>query len=191
LIIFATAENLYDLLPTIRSRSVIFSLARLPDSEMGGFIAAKELDSAELRLTLAEGCPGAAVALDLETFRARRDLLLSLFESAAGTQPFSWWIQNSEGFTMRKSEKLDLYLKPAYSVLEDILLCWQGMTSIRNRDAQERIAAIAARVQFAWIEQAVRAVDELSLMVRRNIQKIIALDAVIMNLRNQLQVINA
>jgi DNA polymerase-3 subunit delta' len=65
------------------------------------------------------------------------------------------------------------------------------MTSIRNRDAQERIAAIAARVQFAWIEQAVRAVDELSLMVRRNIQKIIALDAVIMNLRNQLQVINA
>ncbi len=34
LVIVATTENLYDLLPTIRSRSIVFQLGRLSDSEM-------------------------------------------------------------------------------------------------------------------------------------------------------------
>jgi DNA polymerase-3 subunit delta' len=136
---------------------------------------------------LAEGCPGMAVTLDLDRYRERRSLMLALLECAAGITPFASWVQASESFSNRKTEKLDLYLKIAYGILEDILMIWQGSAAWRNRDIGERIARISATVDFRWIEKAIRAVDELAQLVRRNIQKTIALDAVIIELRNQLQ----
>jgi len=42
-------------------------------------------------------------------------------------------------------------------------------------------------VDFEWIERAVQGVDELVVMVRRNIQKVGALDAMIIKLRNGLR----
>ena len=38
-------------------------------------------------------------------------------------------------------------------------------------------------MQFAWIRQAVARVDEIAMLIRRNIQKTIALDALILELR--------
>lgn len=188
LIVFATAENLYDLLPTIRSRSVVFQLTRLPEDQMQAFIQKKSLSGAELRQHIAQGCPGAAVTLDLAKYKERRDLVLSLFECACGAAPFSDWIRNSESFSNRKSEKLDFYLKTGYGLLEDILRARQGDKRLLNHDVENRIVAVAARVDFGWVERAAKSFDELALLVRRNIQKIIALDAVIMDLRNQLRV---
>jgi len=187
LLVFATAENLYDLLPTIRSRSIVFPMTRLSDDEMRAFVRHRRLDEGETRSMLAEGCPGMAVTLDLDRYRERRSLMLALLECAAGITPFASWVQASESFSNRKTEKLDLYLKIAYGILEDILMIWQGSAAWRNRDIGERIARISATVDFRWIEKAIRAVDELAQLVRRNIQKTIALDAVIIELRNQLQ----
>jgi DNA polymerase-3 subunit delta' len=191
LILFATAENLYDLLPTIRSRSIVFQFSRLSDEEMQSFLAAKNLPESEMRSSLAEGCPGKALSLDLGQYTQRRDLILSLLESASGVVPFAAWVRDSEGFAARKTEKLEYYFKPAYSLLEDLLSIWQGAGRVRNLDVAERLVGIASRVNFAWIEKAARAFDEVVLMSRRNIQKIIALDAVIMDLRNQLLVSRA
>jgi DNA polymerase III subunit delta' len=190
LVIFATTENLYDLLPTIRSRSVVFQLTRLSDSEIQDFAKARKLPDAETRIALAEGCPGIAVSLDVEQFRDRRALLLAAFECGAGMSQFSDWIQQSESFSARKSEKLEAYLKLAYAVLEDILVVLHGRSASRNRDIQDRIANISKRVNFSWIERAVRCVDELVLMVRRNIQKTAALDAMIINLRNHAGIVS-
>jgi DNA polymerase III subunit delta' len=155
---------------------------------MRAFIQEKSLPGGELREQIAQGCPGAAVTLDLAKYKERRDLVLSLFECASGTAAFSEWIQASESFSNRKTEKLDFYLKPAYGLLEDLLRARQGDKLLFNRDVQNRISAIAARVDFGWVERAAKCFDELALLVRRNIQKTIALDAVIMDLRNQLRV---
>lgn len=187
LIVIATAENLYDLLPTIRSRSIVFQMTRLSDEEMRAFLKSKVLTDIEARLALAEGAPGRAVTIDLAKHRERRGLMLSLFECGSGAKPFAFWVQQSESFSNRKTEKLDLYLNIGYSVLEDILLSWQGRAPIRNKDIQNEIAEIAGRVTFRWIEKAIQSMDDLALMIRRNIQKTIALDAVIMDLRNQLE----
>ena len=46
-------------------------------------------------------------------------------------------------------------------------------------------------MSFGWIEQAVKAVDELTAMVRRNIQKVGAFDALIINLRNRVDGLSA
>jgi DNA polymerase III subunit delta' len=184
MVIIATAENLYDLLPTIRSRSIVFQMGRLADSEMRAFAEARGLPGAEARIALSEGSPGIAATLDVELYRERRALVLSALECGASLSPFSAWVQQSESFSMKRSEKLDFYLKPAYSLLEDILQVAHGNPPVRNRDIHGRISALAERVTFAWIERAVRYFDELVLMVRRNIQKTAALDAVIINLRH-------
>ena len=187
LILFATAENLYDLLPTIRSRSIVFPMTRLSDKEMQSFVHYRKLEDGETRSMLAEGCPGMAVTLDLDKYCERRNLMLALLECGAGIVPFASWVQASESFSNRKTEKLDLHLKIAYGILEDILMLWQGSAAWRNRDISERISRISGAVNFRWIERAIAAIDELAQLVRRNIQKTIALDAVIIELRNQLQ----
>jgi DNA polymerase III subunit delta' len=185
LVIIATTENLYDLLPTIRSRSLILQMSRLSDDEMREFAAARRLPDTDIRIPFCEGSPGLAVTLDIEQFRERRAVVLSAFECGAGITPFSTWVQQSEFFGTRKSERLDLYLKPAYAVLEDVLRLWQGVPGIKNRDVEQRIHAISQVVTFGWIEHAIRCLDELVQMVRRNIQKVPALDGLIINLRNR------
>ena len=151
------------------------------------FAKARNLSDAETRVALAQGSPGLAATLDLDIFRERRALLLSAFECGAGVTQFGDWVEHSESFGSRKSEKLDNYLKLAYGLLEEILLVAQGAPVVQHRDVQRQITAIAQKVSFRWIEQAVKGIDELAVMVRRNIQKTGALDAMIINLRNSLQ----
>lgn len=187
LLIFATAENLYDLLPTIRSRSLVLQMSRLSDAELKEFVQMRQLPEADSRIALAEGSPGIAATLDLELFHDRRNVLLAAFECGAGVTRFENWLQHSESFGNKKSEKLDSYLRLAYGLLEDVLSVWQGRPAAKHRDIQARLQAIAQRVNFRWIEKAVAGLDELSVMVRRNIQKLGALDAMIINLRNCLE----
>ncbi len=184
LVLIATAENLYDLLPTIRSRSVVLQMSRLSESEMAEFAAARALDEAQTRIDLAEGSPGLAVTLNIDELRSRRALMLAAFECAAGLIPFSTWVGQSESFNASRSEKLEVYLRLGYLLLRDILATWYGRGPVRNRDIQARIAKIAGAVSFSWIERATLQIDELLVMVRRNIQKTAALDALVLNLRN-------
>jgi DNA polymerase III subunit delta' len=187
MVIVATAENLYDLLPTIRSRSIIFQMCRLSDAEMHAFAEVRNLADADARIALSEGCPGIAATLDVPLFKERRGLILSALECGASLVPFASWVQQSESFSAKRSEKLDFYLKPAYGLLQDLLHVANGRPPVRNRDIHDRLSAIAERVTFAWIERAVQSFDELVLMVRRNIQKTAALDAVIINLRRPME----
>ena len=87
----------------------------------------------------------------------------------------------------RKLEKLDALLKILYVLLEDVLLLAEsaggGVAEIRNADIRRDLEALARRVSFRWIRTAVERADELSELVRRNIQKSIALDALVIELR--------
>jgi len=182
LILFLTAANPYDLLPTIRSRAVWLPLAPLGAEEMREFVSARGLEDAERRIALARGSPGVAISLDLEAYDRRRALMLTLLEVAAGASPFEEWVLCAESPAGRQ-EKLEALLRTLYGLLEDVLVLEQGASGIRNADIRERLAAIARRVDYSWIRRAVGKVDELADLVRRNIQKNIALDALIVELR--------
>ena len=121
LILIMTAENAYDLLPTIRSRAVPFQFAPLGQDEMRHFVSARALDEAERRMALAAGSPGLAISLDLEAYNKRRAAMLLLLKVAAGTAPFGEWVPVSETMGRGKSDKLDLYLKVLYDLLRDLL----------------------------------------------------------------------
>jgi DNA polymerase-3 subunit delta' len=183
LILIMTAENAYDLLPTIRSRAVPFHFTPLAREEMSAFVRARALDEPERRIALAAGSPGLAVSLDLETYDKRRAAMLALLKTAAGVAPFSAWLPVSEALGRSKSEKLDFYLKVLYELLRDLLILREGAGEIRNQDIRRELEALAAKIEFAWIRKAVAQVDEIARLVRRNIQKTIALDALIMELR--------
>jgi DNA polymerase-3 subunit delta' len=178
-----TAENAYDLLPTIRSRAVPFQFAPLSPEEMRQFVRGRALDRAERRTALAAGSPGVAVSLDLEIYDKRRAAMLLLLQVAAGAVPFANWIPVSEAIGRSKSDKLDFYLKVLYELLRDLMLLHEGTGEIRNVDIRRELETLAARIQFAWIRKAVGLVDEIVQLIRRNIQRTIALDALILELR--------
>jgi DNA polymerase-3 subunit delta' len=183
LILILTAENAYDLLPTIRSRSVPFQFAPLSPEEMARFVRSRGLDHAERRIALAGGSPGVAVTLDLEAYDKRRSAMLALLRVAAGAAPFATWLPVSEAIARSRNEKLELYLKVLYELLRDLLLLEEGAGAIRNADIARELEALAAKVSFAWLRKAVERTDEIARLIRRNIQKSIALDAMIAELR--------
>jgi DNA polymerase-3 subunit delta' len=110
--------------------------------------------------------------------------MLALLKVAAGVAPFGTWVPASEAIGRSKSEKLDLYLKVLYELLRDLLLLQQGGGQIRNQDIRRELESLAPKVEFAWIRKAVAKVDEIAELIQRNIQKSIALDALIMELRS-------
>jgi DNA polymerase III subunit delta' len=59
----------------------------------------------------------------------------------------------------------------------------EGGTAIRNSDLGNELGALASRVSRRWIINAVRGVDEIAELLRRNIQKSIALDGLLMRMR--------
>jgi DNA polymerase-3 subunit delta' len=183
LILILTAENAYDLLPTIRSRSLIFQFAPLSSEETLDFLRARGLPDIERRAALAAGCPGSALSLDLALYERRRQAMLSLLRSASGKAPFGDWVKFSESMPAARSEKLDAYIRVLYLLLEDILFLQQGFDGpVRNIDIRPQLEELAALVSFGWLRTAVKQLDELVEMSRRNIQKTIALDALVLNL---------
>lgn len=185
LILIMTARNPYDLLPTIRSRAVPFRLTRLTEEEMRAFAAARQLDHLERRVHLAEGSPGAAASLDLEAYDRRRDAMLALLKVASGLEPFGTWLKHSDSIAARRTEKLDSYLEVLYVLLEDVLRLANGVAPIRNQDLRKPLEMLAGRVSFDWLRAAVARVDELVRLLRRNIQKSLALDALAIELRGR------
>jgi DNA polymerase-3 subunit delta' len=183
LILIMTAENAYDLLPTIRSRSVMLQLSPLSTPEMREFAAARQLDNAERRIALSAGSPGLAASLDLAVYDKRRAAMHTLLKVAAGTAPFGAWIPYSETIARSKNEKLELYLRLLYDLLRDVMLLRESGDEIRNADLKKELSALATKVSTQWLIRAVKKTDDLADLIRRNIQKTIALDELILDLR--------
>jgi DNA polymerase-3 subunit delta' len=182
LILVMTAENAYDLLPTIRSRAVQFQFTPLPIREVREFVRARGLDDAERRVALSAGSPGVAVSFDLEAYDKRRAAMFTLLRVAAGVMPFGAWTPYSEAIGRSKSEKLELHLKVLYDLLRDVLMLRESGGTLRNEDLRAELEVVARKVSFAWIRGAVQKVDDLAELIGRNIQKSIALDALIVDL---------
>jgi DNA polymerase III subunit delta' len=70
-------------------------------------------------------------------------------------------------------------------LVEDVLRLANGAATIRNEDLRGDLSALSQRVSFDWLRAAVSKTDELMELVRRNIQKSIALDAFAVDLRSR------
>src|SRR5665213_2331556 len=184
LILIMTAENVYDLLPTIRSRSVILNFSPLTNDDMEAFARDRQLDHAERRIALSGGSPGVAASLDIEVFQKRRASMLALLKTGAGAATYGSWLPISEALGRSKNERLELYLRLLYDLLRDLTVLRVGGGAIRNFDLRADLSALAQRISRPWIVNAVKGVDEIASLLRRNIQKSIALDGLLMRMRS-------
>jgi len=186
LILIMTADNLYDLLPTIRSRSLVINFSPLAPADMESFAKARGLEDAERRISLSGGSPGVAASLDIELYQKRRSAMMALLRTGAGASNWATWLPVSETLSRSKSEKLEGHLKLLYDLLRDVTILREGGSAIRNVDLRTELSQLASRVSRRWTIAAVKAVDDIAGLLRRNIQKSIAFDGLLIEMRKAL-----
>ena len=106
----------------------------------------------------------------------------ALLKTAAGESGYGAWTPFSESISRSKNEKLEFHLTMLYGLLRDLMILRESGGDIRNSDLRGELTALANRVSTQWIIKAVKKVDEIAELLRRNIQKTIALDDLIVSL---------
>jgi DNA polymerase-3 subunit delta' len=189
--IMLMAENLGELLPTIRSRCAVAHLGVLPVEEIVALLAERrpELNKIERELTarLSEGAAGRAIGFNLADYAAGRADALILLHSAEQSSDHTPLFKMTEAYRAgaEGQAKTTSLLRALSSVLEDILLLQAGAADrIRNIDKKAELQRMAESFTFEWIESAVRAMDAVQSGMRRNLLRSLSLDALAVELES-------
>ena len=190
--IILLAENLGELLPTIRSRCAVAHLGALPVEEIAALLAARrpEMSKSERELTarLAEGAAGRALSFNLAEYTAARADALLVLQSAEAGRDHSALFKTTETYRSGSEGqvKTTALLRALASLLEDMLLLQGGAGErVRNIDKRTELQRMADTFSFAWMEGAVRAMDAVQSGLRRNLLRSLSLDALAMELESR------
>lgn len=189
--IFLLTENAGELLPTIRSRSVIFNLGALPTSEIESRLSARrpEWDARQRALValLSEGALGRALSFDLEDYISARSNALVMLKSALGSGDHSQLFKTTESYRSGAEgrAKIDRLLRTIYSVLEDLMFLQSGAERlVRNRDILGELKKLSEAADFDWLQRAAAGLGEVERGLRRNLLRSLSLDAMAVSLGN-------
>ncbi len=182
--IFLLAENSGELLPTIRSRSMIVSLAALSVEEMEQYLAKHRPEwtpqQRALVARLAEGAVGRARNFDLAAYAAARTHALTILRSAllAGEHTELFKMTETYRAGTEGREKLETLLRTVYLLLQDLTFLNSGAPElVRNTDIQAELRRLAESVDFDWIARASDRLAEVERGMRRNLLRSLSLDA--------------
>lgn len=186
LVLIGTTTNPYELLPTIRSRSVALYMNRLSEEEVREAVRGKDIppDELDIRARLSAGCPGKALTLDLAGYQKRADAMLTLLEVASGRKPFGEWMRVSEATISKKSERLEDYLEVLIYLLQDLVHLHNQGPLLRHPEYRQALVELTAAVDLRWIAKAAAKAAEIDRFLRRNIQKAVALDDFVIDLQS-------
>jgi DNA polymerase III subunit delta' len=182
--IFLLTENVGELLPTIRSRAMTFTLGALPSDEI-------ERDLAKLRpewtakqralaARLSEGAVGRARAFDLARYTAARAHALTILNTALRTGDHSELFKITETYRpgAEGRQKIDELLRTLYSLLQDLLFLNAGTPElVHNTDIQGELQKLSSVIDFDWIRLATERLAEVERGMRRNLLRSLSLDA--------------
>lgn len=182
--IFLLTENPGELLPTIRSRSMLVSLAALPVEKIEEYLAKHRPDwSAKQRALVArlsEGAVGRARSFDLDAYTAARAQALVILNSALRAADHSELFKVTETYRAGAEgrEKTENLLRTLYSLLQDLMFLSSDTTElVRNTDIQGELKKLAESADFAWIAFAADRLNEVERGMRRNLLRSLSLDA--------------
>jgi DNA polymerase-3 subunit delta' len=196
--IFILAENIGELLPTIRSRCASVRLGALPIEEMEMLLADRrpELPAPQRALIarLSQGAVGRALAFDLDDYTAARTDALIFLQYAASATPNQGGARSTtsaqpDHTTLLKmtetyragaegQQKTTALLRAFSLLLEDLLLLNAGTPELlRNTDLRAELDRLASTLPFEWIERASHAADQVQSGLRRNLLRSLSLDA--------------
>src|SRR5712691_10226815 len=159
--IFLLTENPGELLPTIRSRSMVFPLAALPAEEIESYLAKHrpEWKSQQRSLVarLCQGSVGRARSFDLATYVAARSNALTILKSALQGGEHSELFKITESYRpgAEGREKIEQLLHTLYALLRDLMFISAGTPElVRNIDIQAELTKLAESSDFDWIVSA-------------------------------------
>jgi DNA polymerase III subunit delta' len=182
--IFLLTTNPGELLPTIRSRAMIFTLGGLAPAEIEKQLAKlrPEWDARQRALVarLSEGAIGRALTWDLQTYVASRAQALVLLKSALGKTDHSALFKATESFRpgAEGREKIDTLLRTLYLLLEDLMFLRSGAGQlVRNGDIAGELKKMAEATDFGWVQRAAEGLAEVERGLRRNLLRSLSLDA--------------
>lgn len=182
--IFLLTENPGQLLPTIRSRAMTFTLAALPPQQIEQYLSKQQAEwNARQRALVAQLCEGAvgrARTFDLEAYTAARQQALVVLGSAMRGNEHSELFKITDTYRAGAEgrDKTERLLRTLYSILQDLLFLKSGTPElVRNRDIQGELKKIADAVDFDWIAAAADRLAEVERGMRRNLLRSLSLDA--------------
>lgn len=178
------------LLPTIRSRCLTFWFAPVAEEEIEALLKERtEWKAGERKLAaqLSDGCPGAALGIDLaESARIRRELLRLIADSAAGKSYRAIFAATTR-LAKSESESLENLLPLFYSLLADVLELSHSPKNFvpRNPDLCTELERLAGSVTDTWVARAADGLDRLEGRLRRNVGRQLGLDSLMVTLGNR------
>jgi DNA polymerase III subunit delta' len=182
--IFLLTENPGELLPTIRSRSMVLTLGALPAEEIERYLVQHRPDwkpaQRALVTRLSEGAVGRARRFDLATYTAARDHALAILNSALRGGEHSELFKVTESYRpgAEGREKTEQLIGTLYSLLRDLMFINSGSKElIRNIDIASELARLAESADFDWITAASEQLAEVQRGMRRNLLRSLSLDA--------------
>jgi len=181
------APRVDSLLPTIHSRCLTFWFAPVAEEKIESLLKDRtEWKAPERRLAaqLADGCPGAALALDLaESSRLRREALRLIADAAAGKSYRAIFAATAR-LAKNESESFENLLPLFYSLLADLLELSHSPKNFvpRNPDLRGELEDLARNVTDKWVARAAAGLDRLEGRLRRNVGRQLGLDALAVTL---------
>ena len=182
--IFLLADNPGELLPTIRSRSMITTLGALTSSEIDQYLAKHRPDwnlkQRALVSRLCEGAVGRARGFDLDGYIGARAHALTIIHGAlrSGEHTELFKITESYRAGAEGREKLDRLLRTTYSLLQDIMFLQSGTWDlVRNVDIEGDLKKLAGSADFEWVALAADRLAEVERGMRRNLLRSLSLDS--------------
>jgi DNA polymerase III subunit delta' len=187
--IFLLSENPGELLPTIRSRSAVFSLGALPVEEVERYLAEQRPEwkapQRALVARLSEGALGRARGFDLEAYVGARADALTMLNSALleGEHTALFKITETYRAGAEGREKTEQLLRTLYSLLRDLMFLGSGAPGlVHNTDIQSQLAKLAEAADFDWIAGASERLAEVERGMRRNLLRSLSLDSLSLGL---------
>src|SRR5215472_4764212 len=182
--IFLLTENTGELLPTIRSRSMVFTLGALTSEEIEKDLAKYHPEwkpaQRELVARLCEGAVGRARSFDLEGYVAARQHALAILNSALRGGEHSELFKITESYRpgAEGREKTESLIRTLYSMLRDLVFIESGAPElIRNTDIGSELKRMSESADFEWISVASDRLAEVERGMRRNLLRSLSLDA--------------
>lgn len=186
-VLILLTTNVYALLPTIISRCQLIRFVTLGIEPLTTLIAQKKVvppEQARLIASLAEGCPGRALGMDMEaTLRKRAQIENLLKTLSSGVRDVRVLFSQVEGLLENKAEIQDVF---------DLMLAWyrdvyvlasQGDPRlIANSDALPRLSATARELTETHIRRLFDIVYQTKLDVQHNANLQLALEIMLIGI---------
>lgn len=178
------SNNPGELLPTIRSRCAMVRLGQVPVDELEMVLMERkpEWRQSERALVarLAGGAIGKALGFDAKEYQSSRSDAMLILRGAVTENDHSSLFKMTETYRAgaEGQQKTRSMLAAMASVLEDLLMIQSGVPErIQNVDLRSELEKLSATVDFAFLERAVRGMDQVYSGMRRNLLRSLSLDA--------------